>query len=35
MPWADRAAVEGQLEATHALQDPIIAREAGLRLELP
>jgi hypothetical protein len=35
MPWADRAAVEGQLEATHALQDPIIAREEGLRLDLP
>ena len=35
MPWADRAAVEGQLEATHALQDPVIAREAGFRLELP
>ena len=35
MPWADRAAVEGQLEATHALQDPVTAREAGLRLELP
>ena len=35
MPWADRAAVEGQLEATNALQDPVTAREAGLRLELP
>ncbi len=35
MTWADRAAVEGQLEATHALQDPVIAREAGLCLELP
>ena len=35
MPWADRAAVEGQLEATNALQDPITAREADLRLELP
>ena len=35
MPWSDRAAIEGQLEATNALQDPITAREAGLRLELP
>ena len=35
MPWADRAAVEGQLEATNAVQDPVTAREAGLRLELP
>lgn len=35
MPWADRAAVEGQLEATNALQDPITARETGLHLELP
>lgn len=35
MPWPDRAAVEGQLEATNALQDPITAREAGLHLELP
>ena len=35
MPWADRAAVEGQLEATNALQDPITAQQAGLRLELP
>ena len=34
MPWTDRAAVEGQLEATNALQDPVIARETGLRLEL-
>ena len=35
MTWADRAAVEGQLEATHALHDPVIARETGLSLELP
>ena len=35
MPWADRAAVEGQLEATNALQDPITAHETGLYLELP
>lgn len=35
MPWSDRAAVEGQLEATNALQDPITARESGLHLELP
>ena len=35
MPWGDRAAVEGQLEATNALQDPVTARETGLRLELP
>ena len=35
MPWADRAAIEGQLEATHALHDPVIARETGLSLELP
>ena len=35
MPWADRAATEGQLEATNALQDPITARETGLHLELP
>ena len=35
MPWADRAAVEGQLEATNAVQDPVTAREMGLRLELP
>ena len=35
MPWADRAAVEGQLEATNALHDPITARETGLHLQLP
>ena len=35
MPWADRAAVEGQLEATNALQDPITAQQTGLHLELP
>lgn len=35
MPWTDRASVEGRLESTNALQDPITAREAGLRLELP
>ena len=35
MPWSDRAAVEGQLEATNALQDPITARETDRRLQLP
>ena len=35
MPWPDRAAVEGQLEATNALQDPITARETGLHLQIP
>ena len=35
MAWSDRAVVEGQLEATNALQDPVTARETGLRLELP
>ena len=35
MPWSDRAAAEGQLEATNALQDPITARETGLHLQLP
>ena len=35
MSWADRAAVEGQLEATHALHDPVIARESGVHLQLP
>ena len=35
MPWSDRAAVEGQLEATNALQDPITARETNRRLQLP
>ncbi len=35
MPWADRPAVEGQLEATNAVQDPITAQQAGLHLELP
>ena len=35
MPWADRAAVEGQLEATNALLDPPAAEILGLRLELP
>ena len=35
MPWSDRAAVEGQLEATNALHDPITARETGVGLQLP
>ncbi len=35
MPWTDRAAVEGRLEATNALLDPITAQQSGLRLELP
>ena len=35
MPWPDRAAVEGCLEATNALQDPVTAKEMGIRLELP
>ena len=35
MPWADRAAVEGQLEATNALVDPPAAEILGVRLELP
>ena len=35
MPWSDRAAAEGQLEATNALHDPITAQQTGLHLELP
>ena len=35
MPWADRAAAEGQLEATNALHDPPAAQVLGVRLELP
>lgn len=35
MPWTDRAACEGRLRSTYALQDPVTAGEAGLRLELP
>jgi hypothetical protein len=35
MPWADRAATEGQLEATSALLDSTDAQNAQLRLELP
>jgi hypothetical protein len=35
MPWDDRAATRGQLEATHALVDSTDAERSGLRLELP
>jgi fido (protein-threonine AMPylation protein) len=35
MPWADRAATEGQLEATHALLDSVGAQDSGVRLTLP
>jgi hypothetical protein len=35
MPWQDRAAVDGQLAATHALIDSTDAEGSGLRLELP
>lgn len=35
MPWGDRAATEGQLEATNALHDPDHAQLGGIRLELP
>ena len=35
MPWIDAAAVEGQLEATNALQDPPAAEILGVHLELP
>ena len=35
MPWEDRAATEGQLEATNALTDPDTASLDGIRLELP
>ena len=35
MPWADRAATEGQMEATNALTDPDTATLDGIRLKLP
>ena len=35
MPWEDRAATEGQLEATNALLDPDNTPLGGVRLELP
>ena len=35
MPWEDRAATEGLLEATNALDDPDHARPDGIRLTLP
>jgi hypothetical protein len=35
MPWHDRAAVDGQLVATHALTDSTDAERTGVRLELP
>ena len=35
MPWEDRAATEGLLEATNALDDPDHAALDGIRLELP
>ena len=35
MPWGDRAATEGQMEATNALEDPDHAPLDGIRLELP
>ena len=35
MPWEDRAATEGQLEATNALLDPDNTSLGGVRLELP
>ena len=35
MPWEDRAATEGQLEATNALVDPDDTPLGGIRLELP
>jgi hypothetical protein len=35
MPWADRAAVDGQLVATNALADSTDAERTGVRLELP
>lgn len=35
MPWEDRAATEGLLEATNALVDPDHARPDGIRLTLP
>ncbi len=35
MPWSDRAATQGQLEATHALLDSTDAQNTGVRLTLP
>lgn len=35
MPWQDRRAVDGQLQATNALVDSTEAEQRGLRLELP
>ncbi|MCY3890448.1 MAG: Fic family protein [bacterium] len=35
MPWEDRAATEGQLEATNALRDPDDATISGIKLTLP
>ncbi len=35
MPWEDRAATEGQLEATNALRDPDDAAVSGIKLTLP
>ena len=35
MPWEDRAATEGQLEATNALRDPDDAAIGGIKLTLP
>ena len=35
MPWSDRRAVDGQLQATNALIDSTEAEQRGVRLELP
>lgn len=35
MPWTDRAATEGQLDATNALLDSTYAQNSNLRLTLP
>ncbi|MDE0578250.1 MAG: Fic family protein [bacterium] len=35
MPWEDRAATEGQMEATNALRDPDDAAIGGIKLILP
>ena len=35
MPWEDRAATEGQMEATNALRDPDDAAMGGIKLTLP
>ncbi len=35
MPWEDRAATEGQLEATNALRDPDDTAIGGIKLALP